>query len=194
MTDNESAEAGTSSPLSAPSGVGGPRTPADVEESTQGAFGAFYRSFMPKLVGFLMYQGAQGQLAADLAQETMITAHRKWREIRAPEAWTRRVASRALVRHLSRVEEDLVDEVPDGVSVLLPRPDELAELEGRHVFLEVMRALPPRQRQVLAWTVSGYSPSEIAEELQIKPDAVRGNLQKARRAAARRINAVEEDA
>jgi RNA polymerase sigma-70 factor (ECF subfamily) len=50
----------------------------------------------------------------------------------------------------------------------------------------MIEQLPPRQRQVLAWTYDGATPTEIAEALQISPDAVRANLHKAR-AAMRRI-------
>ncbi|MFF2450858.1 sigma factor-like helix-turn-helix DNA-binding protein [Neobacillus sp. NPDC058068] len=42
--------------------------------------------------------------------------------------------------------------------------------------------------------MSGYSPSEIAEELGIEPAAVRANLMKARRAVALRMRDREEGA
>lgn len=49
--------------------------------------------------------------------------------------------------------------------------------------IPVLRALPPRQRQVLALTIDGWPPAEIAELLGIDPAAVRSNLMKARRSA-----------
>ena len=49
--------------------------------------------------------------------------------------------------------------------------------------IAVLRALPPRQRQVLALTIDGWSPAEISELLGIGPAAVRSNLMKARRSA-----------
>ncbi|WP_331719919.1 sigma-70 family RNA polymerase sigma factor [Streptomyces sp. NBC_00147] len=156
-------------------------------------FPTFYRRFLPRLAAFLMWQGAPGDRAADLAQEAMIKAYNKWQDIRSPEAWTRRVASRELVRHFSRVEEEPVEQVPDTVASLVPRPDELAEWECKHELLTLLKLLPPRQRQVLAWSVTGYTPSQIAEELGLTPETVRGNLSKARRSVASYIRARGEE-
>ncbi len=47
-------------------------------------------------------------------------------------------------------------------------------------LLAVLDRLPLRQRQVLAWTYDGATTTEIAETLQISPDAVRSNLHHAR--------------
>ncbi|WP_436762721.1 helix-turn-helix transcriptional regulator [Streptosporangium sp. V21-05] len=60
----------------------------------------------------------------------------------------------------------------------------MAEWEARHDGLGMLRSPPPRQRQVLAWTMSDFTPSEIAEQLGMTPNAVSANLKKARRAAA----------
>ncbi|TDD11170.1 hypothetical protein E1294_45525 [Nonomuraea diastatica] len=40
--------------------------------------------------------------------------------------------------------------------------------------------LPPVQREIMAWTIDGYTPAEIAELLDKSPPAVRVNLFKAR--------------
>ncbi|MGV9567992.1 RNA polymerase sigma factor [Streptomyces sp. NPDC003480] len=150
-------------------------------------FSAFYRATLRPLVQFLVNQGASVYLAADIAQDTMTKAFRRWAEIDQPRAWAHRVASRALVRHLSRVMEDPTDAVPEPTS-LLPRPDAALEWEVRQSTLGVLQALPPRQRQVLAWTMSGYTPTEIAAELSMSPEAVRSSLKKARRAATQHIH------
>lgn len=153
-------------------------------ESTDAQFAAFYREFISRLTGFLVWQGAPIAVAADLAQDTMVQAYRSWNRIANPPAWTRRVASRALVRHISRVEDDeLVDQISEN-SALLPARDVLAEWENRQYLLKLLADLPTRQRQVLAWYVDGYEPSEIAQELDILPTTVRANLLKARRAVA----------
>ncbi|WP_331767827.1 sigma factor-like helix-turn-helix DNA-binding protein [Embleya sp. NBC_00896] len=54
-------------------------------------------------------------------------------------------------------------------------------------------ATPPRQRQVLAWTLAGFTPSEIAQELGLTSDAVRANLMKGRRRAALYLKTREEN-
>ncbi len=44
-----------------------------------------------------------------------------------------------------------------------------------------LASLPPRQREVMAWTMVGFTPTEIAEELKISREAVRASLMKARK-------------
>jgi DNA-directed RNA polymerase specialized sigma24 family protein len=56
-----------------------------------------------------------------------------------------------------------------------------------------MRLLPPRQRQVLAWTFDGFKPSEIAAELGLKPEVVRANLKKARHAIVAHLDRAGEE-
>lgn len=65
--------------------------------------------------------------------------------------------------------------------------------EQRHEILRLLAGLPPRQRQVLAWTLDGYTPAEIAEVLAITPEAVRASLMKARRALAEYLGMTGEE-
>ena len=161
----------------------GPQRPTQTADAT---FSAFYRRFVPTLVGFLVWQGARLPDAADLAQVTMIEAYRHWSKIREPEAWARRVASRALARQIASVEEDSVDEIPEHNS-LLPSLTNVTAWEQQHEVLRVLNLLPPRQRQVMAWRLEGYTPAEIAEELKITSEAVRASLKKARKALAQHL-------
>ena len=48
--------------------------------------------------------------------------------------------------------------------------------------LALLRRLPPRQRQIMAWVYDGYTPKEIADLLGMEPNAVRASLHKAREA------------
>jgi RNA polymerase sigma-70 factor (ECF subfamily) len=120
--------------------------------------------------------------AVDLAQDTMVQAYRRWPTIDHPSAWTRRVASRLWARQVARIAEDPVADVPERPS-LLGVPD-VVTWEQRHDVLQVLDRLPTRQRQVLAWTLDGYSSTEIAVELRMTAEAVRSSLAKARRALA----------
>jgi RNA polymerase sigma factor (sigma-70 family) len=147
------------------------------------AFSCFYRGFLPTLVAFLRLQGVPLYEAADIAQETMIEAYQSWAKIQSPRAWARRVAARMWARRIANVAEDLVADVPEQGTSLLPIAD-VADWEQRHDVLQVLDGLPPRQRQVLAWTMDGYTPAEIADELNMSPEAVRASLLKARRALA----------
>lgn len=152
------------------------------------AFAVFYRDFMPPLMRFLCWQGAPLADAAEVAQETMTQLYRRWTAVHTPKAWVRRVASRRWGRRIAEGhQEQLVDEVAldavAGTSRLLTA-DAVAAFEQHHDALRLLDRLPTRQRQILAWTYEGYTPTQIAEELHLTPEAVRANLLKARRAAA----------
>jgi RNA polymerase sigma factor (sigma-70 family) len=157
-----------------------PSPPSQVPEVD--GYSEFYRQVVPSLVAFLIWQGARLPEAADVAQETMIQAYRYWSTIEHPQAWVRRVASRILARRIATVEEP-VERIGEWTA-LLPAPTNITAWEQRHEVLRALRHLPPRQRQVMAWTLDGYKPSEIAQELRITPETVRSNLKKARRALA----------
>jgi RNA polymerase sigma factor (sigma-70 family) len=134
-------------------------------------------------VAFLLWQGARLPEALDIAQETMLAAHQHWQTIRHPEQWARRVASRTLIRRATSTEEIPVEQIPDGRPLLAPQTN-VGDWEQQHDILRALAVLPPRQRQVMAWTFDGYSPSEIAAELQLTAEAVRSNLRKARQTLA----------
>lgn len=150
-------------------------------------FANFYRGFVPTLVAFLRWQGVPLRDAADIAQETMIQAYRYWRSIQHPQAWARRVAARKWARRIAAAVEDPVDQVPEQPSLLTLT--NIAEWEERHDVLQLLDQLPARQRQVLAWTLDRYTPTEIAAELKITAEAVRASLAKARRTIAAHLRA-----
>ena len=156
-----------------------PRTLAGRTDRTETDFASFYRATVTQLVGFLVLHGARPFDATDVAQEAMTRAYQHWVAIDHPRAWVFRVASRELGRRLFAAE-DPADE---------REPSPLWRGEAEYVVLRVdlldaIATLPPRQRQVLAWSLYEYSPKEIAAELSITEDAVRANLYKARRAIA----------
>ncbi|MFG2961580.1 RNA polymerase sigma factor [Streptomyces sp. NPDC048291] len=154
-------------------------------------FSAFYQSNLSALVGFLVMNGASVHTAADIAQEAMTDAYHCWDGIDHPKPWVYRAVSRALARRIASVE-NLVEQVPEPTS-LVPQSDAVTEWETGHDILPVLRRLPPRQRQVLAWTLYGFTPTDIAEQLGLSADAVRANLKKARRAAAAHLETRAED-
>jgi hypothetical protein len=84
--------------------LGGPvaRTPAAASPAPGGEheFARFYHDHIHRLAAYLMYQGAAADLAADIAQDAMITAYRKWAEIESPRAYTWTAAYRAFIRHV----------------------------------------------------------------------------------------------
>ena len=171
-----------------------PRPPGErhgARQQTDQEFSAFYRGNIRALIGFLINHGAGVQVAADMAQEVMTDAYRNWERIVYPKAWVHKAVSRALVRKRSSVEEP-VDDVPEPTA-LVPRPDVIAEWEAQYDALPLLRSLPMKQRQVLAWTLAGFTPTDIADQLGLPAENVRANLKKARRAAADYLKAREED-
>jgi RNA polymerase sigma-70 factor (ECF subfamily) len=154
------------------------------EGTTVAAFTVFYRAETSGLVRFLVWMGARLPDAADLAQDTMIEAFRQWQTIKHPRTWTRRVASRKYARRLASTEQP-VDHV-DG-SPLLPANRDLTDWEQHYQIRRLLAVLPPRQRQVMAWTYDGYEPHEIAAELEITAEAVRSSLKLARHKLAQQL-------
>ena len=171
------------------------RTSAAASPAPRGEheFARFYRDHIGRLAAYLMYQGAAADLAADIAQDAMIAAYPRWAEIKSPRAYTWTVAYRAFIRHAVNDHEQPAGEVPEPTP-LLPHPGEAeAWLQEQHI-IRVLRALPPRQRQVLALTIDGWTSAEIAELLGLDPAAVRSNLKKARRNADTYHRATREEA
>jgi RNA polymerase sigma-70 factor (ECF subfamily) len=157
---------------------------ADRSPRVVAEFSAFYREFTPTLVAFLVWQGARVSDATEIAQDTMTLVFQSWESIRQPKAWARTVASRGYARRIGSLQEDPTDPLPTVHTPLLPIDTDLDALTGRHEVLRLLALLPPRQRQVMAWTYDGYHPTEIAQELALTPEAVRASLLKARRTLA----------
>jgi RNA polymerase sigma-70 factor (ECF subfamily) len=62
--------------------------------------------------------------------------------------------------------------------------------ETRHIF-DMVRSLPEAQRQVMAWTIDGFEPREIATATGQPVGNVRVNLHHARRAMERMLEAYD---
>ena len=142
-------------------------------------FAGCYAQELPGLIWFAISLGADPHRAADVAQSAFAEAFGAWEGIQYPRAWLRRVAGRLYYRCLDNYET-LVEAVPDRQGPL--SAGSMAEFrdEARAV-LAALADLPPKQRQVMAWSIDGFSPAEIAGELGTDPAAVRQNLAKARK-------------
>jgi RNA polymerase sigma factor (sigma-70 family) len=158
---------------------------ADLAEDTTSGdlvaveFEPFYRATALVLVRFLVLQGARPADAADIAHDTLCSAYARWLTLTHPRAWCFTVASRAWIRHAIHHRPEELTEDPSPPSPLLA----VAPTDAWHIRHDVVTALallPPRQRQVMAWTLSGYTPAEIATELHLSHSAVRANLRLAR--------------
>jgi WhiB family transcriptional regulator, redox-sensing transcriptional regulator len=150
-------------------------------------FEACYKAEFNRLVIFLLRQGIPHHDAMDAAQTAFTEALRQWEHIWAPRAWLRRVAIRS-VKHLP---EFPVEDVSMRDQPLLPDGIEVKE-QTRHV-LKALAKLPPQQRTVMAWTLDGFSPAEIAAEVGCTPEAARQNLHRARETLKRILQEEQEE-
>ena len=168
--------------VSKPAARSSSRADATTSRPEKAEFTAFYRESAPQLVAFLRWQGASLPDAAECAQEALVACYQRWSRIEHHYAWCRLVASRLYVRRVASVEE-LVDDVEaSGRSPLIRSSREIEWFENLHTVLRLIDCLPPRERQVLAWTYDGAEDTEIAAALQITVQAVRSSRLKARAA------------
>jgi RNA polymerase sigma factor (sigma-70 family) len=155
----------------------------------EAAFSQFYMGEMPRLVAFTMSLGADLSEACDIAQQAFVNAYYRWPTIQNPAAYLRTSASRALIRRSSEVRRERpVAELPDSIAGPDPMVAKVEFHDQEVRLLEAINSLPYRQRQVIAWTLDGFTPTEIAEILGISPGAARGSLLKARQGLKVRLN------
>lgn len=109
----------------------------------------------------------------------MLRAYKDWGSIDHPKAWARTVASREYYRRLLACHEVPVTELPDIAGSMA---DTVIIGQEQERILVLLRRLPERQRQIMAWCYDGYKPAQIADILGIDPGAVRVSLHKARAA------------
>jgi RNA polymerase sigma factor (sigma-70 family) len=159
--------------------------------SEEARYEAFYRQQLAPTIAFLCVSGVPSRHAPDVAQEAMIEAYRHWQSIRFPNAWIRRVASRIWARRVANSVEDLAFKVPERN--VLVRFSDIEKWEQRQELLAWLVDLPPRQRQIMAWTLDGFEPREIARELGMNDSTVRATLRDARNAIAARLRRQTEE-
>jgi RNA polymerase sigma-70 factor (ECF subfamily) len=165
---------------------------ADERAAARRAFSCFYRDAIKPLIAYLIVSGAPASVAAEIAQECMIGLFKHWGTVSYPRAYVYQSAGRMWGRKVASVRmEEPVEELPEPTS-LVPKPDALTEAEERHEILQVLKSLPPRQRQVLFLTLERFTPVEIAAQLELDPGTVRAHLMRARRAAATMLREREE--
>jgi RNA polymerase sigma-70 factor (ECF subfamily) len=129
-------------------------------------FDAFFADDFPRLVGFLISLGYEPGLAQDVAAETMLKTHERWQEIEQPRA----------MRDLDGVRRA----VEGGWLSPVAGHDPTRIVEARLQREQLLKALPDRQREVMAWTFDDFEPTEIADALGLPPETVRSNLRHAR--------------
>ncbi|MFI9008814.1 RNA polymerase sigma factor [Actinosynnema sp. NPDC053489] len=154
------------------------------------AFDEFFRRELAPLVAFVRRAGFGWEQAKDAAQEAMIKAYQDWTGIRRPRAWVRSVAHRVAVAEVVRARDGVLRAVSGGWTASTHHDPDVAALGEEHErLLAALRALPGRQRLVMAWHLDGFDHVEIAAQLDVPPTTVRSNLRHARNALKSRFAA-----
>jgi RNA polymerase sigma factor (sigma-70 family) len=150
---------------------------------------AFYDREMPRLVLFVMTLSGSldGHAAADVAQTAFERALPRWPALRHPKAWLYKVAYNEAIARAAAIQREMPTEaMPD-------RPDQMSvalAAEWRSEQRDVMahlQALAPKQRQVMTWTLAGFSDAEIGEALGLSTDAVKQRRRDAKKNLRKRL-------
>jgi RNA polymerase sigma factor (sigma-70 family) len=154
-------------------------------------FVMFYSEHLAILTRFVMRLGASPYEAAEAAHVAFVEAFPKWSQITSPRAWLRTVAARAYLRQ-TRLRDQPTDTIPDQPGGKCPLEAVVLKDEEQHVYA-ALGTLPPRQRQVMAWHLDGFSHTEISDELGITVEAVRQNYARARASLKRALGLAAGD-
>lgn len=150
-------------------------------------FEDMYRQERSRLFRFVRSLGADDHEAEDAVQEAFTAAYKRWDAIREPRAYLYTAAMRQYYRADARNRETPAsDRMPDQAEPLSSGDvAEFNDLEER--VRAAIAALPARQRQVMALTLAGFKPAQIAEQLGSDEAAVRQNQVRGRGNIARQL-------
>jgi RNA polymerase sigma factor (sigma-70 family) len=142
---------------------------------------ACYRRLMPGVVRYLMkcFGDSDMRDAADAAHSAFTELFAKWDTVRDPRPWLWTVAFRQMLRQNARpgYPLDMLRQEPTAA----PASEQLELREETRAVLARLLQLPLAQRQVLALVLDEFSYSEIAQITGMTQDAVRKNVERARR-------------
>lgn len=150
-----------------------------------GSFDLFYQQEYSGLVQLALVLSGSRYGAEDIAQDALVAAWKRWHELEQPLAWTRRVVANLAVSAIRR----RIVEGRAMVRLAVRHGEPITELtEPDTEFWAAVRALPTRQRQMLAlYYLGDCSVGEIAATLGCAEGTVRATLHKGRLVLARRL-------
>lgn len=148
------------------------------------SFSALFRREYRGLVALAWGLTGSRETAEDLAQEALLTLHRRWERgdsIKDPTAYVRRTCSNMAISWIRRRVAETKALIRSGTS-----PGSVPDLAGEsESFWSEVRKLPRRQAQVVA-LFYGYSMSvaEVAETLEMAEGTVKIHLHRGRKTLA----------
>lgn len=130
------------------------------------------------------------ETAEDVVMDAFTALHGRWTAIREPEAAYRYVRSCVLNGARSQLRRRRVTRLQESTLTydLMTGEDPAAQGTDRAVVMQLLRALPVRQRQVLVLRYFlELSEGEIADELRISPGSVKTHASRGLAALARAL-------
>lgn len=168
-----------------------PATARSVDVPAPEPFECFYRRELPRLAALAQALCGSGS-ADDVAQEAMLAAYRRWREVSgyvSPEAWVRRVCVNKATSVLRRRGAEA-----RAVLRLSSRPSADEPVPQHEAFWAEVRRLPRRQAQAAGLRyVYDMSLEDIAAVLGCSTGAVKVHLSRARKVLGERLTATDEE-
>ena len=143
--------------------------------------------FGPLISRIAMSYEADPALREDLTQQIFLAVWQALPSFRADSSLKTFIAKIAQNRAISYVAKQVrqppVAELPERVESDQPNPEEKAiGASQRRALLEATRRLPLPQRQVIILVLEGFDYAEIAEMLNIAPNALALRLSRAKSA------------
>ena len=141
----------------------------------------------PLISRIAMSYEADPALREDLTQQIFLAVWQALPSFRADASlrtFIARIAQNRAISYVAKqVRQPPLAEMPERVESDLPDPEQKAiETNERHVLLEATRQLPLPQREVIILVLEGFSYAEIADMLNIAPNALALRLSRAKAA------------
>jgi RNA polymerase sigma factor (sigma-70 family) len=149
-------------------------------------FEDFYRREFPRLRALARVL-VGGPSSDDIAQEALLVAYRRWREVSRladPAMWVRRVCVNLATSQLRRRGVEARALLRLGARPRLP----VALTDDDETFWTAVRSLPRRQAQVVAlFYLYDLAVADVAATLEMSEGTVKTHLSRARAALAQRL-------
>ena len=141
----------------------------------------------PLISRIAMSYEADPALREDLTQQILLAVWQalpSYRHDASLRTFIARIAQNRAISFVARqVRQPPVAEMPERVESDAPSPEEKAiDASERRRLLDATRRLPLPQRQVIILVLEGFSYSEIADMLEIAPNALALRLSRAKAA------------
>lgn len=155
-----------------------------------------YEIWRPRLFAFLVRLCGSRELAADLQQETWLRLARSFASLREDTrigAWLCTVGRNLFISHQrwALLDGDSINELSLWPGELGPRPgpfEDVAQSETERCLEAAIATLPSKYREVILLVgIEGMTPSEVAGILELRADAIRQRLRRARKLLAREL-------